>query len=163
MASVDMEEVDRSVGEEVDGFVEPCLEQAREGAIEPIVVVAQVGQDLGPVEAGLLITAPMVDRVAACIASEDVDRLAERAVRVAAVRSELDDQARARELYGEHPEGDMFPPRRLRGYAARAYKEDRVVEHIEQRSHCRLSRCVRVNTLSVRPSGMMPDDVVAGQ
>jgi len=71
-----------SVGEIGDRLVERALDEAREGAVQRVVMRAQVLQHLGPVQSGVRVSRPGIDGVAARRQPELRDGLAEGAVRV---------------------------------------------------------------------------------
>jgi hypothetical protein len=85
METIDVEQVDRAVDELRDGFIERGPDQGRKAFIERVVVLTEVGEDLGAIFAGVCVAVPGVHREASSAQIERLDGLAEPAIRPAVV------------------------------------------------------------------------------
>src|SRR5262249_4703623 len=63
VTAVDVEQVDRGVGETRGGLVERLLQQLRKAGVQRIVMRAELLERLGPVRTGVAVAAPRVDGV----------------------------------------------------------------------------------------------------
>src|SRR4051794_17709098 len=88
------------------------------------------------------IAAPGVDRVAARRKLQFLDRLAEWAVGVACMGSQLYQQGRADQVHQEHRERDVLDPVRVGRQPPRRREEDGVVQRVE---HLRTSDSLSLN------------------
>ena len=130
--AVDVEQVDRAVLELRRRLVERLLEEAREGAVEGIVMCPQVLEDLRSVRARVRVAFPRVDRVAPGLQRERLHGLAERAVRIALPGPELDQCSRPQRSDGEEGEGHVLVPADDVGQPPRLIEDDRVAQWLER-------------------------------
>ena len=80
MESVDMQQVDRAIGEICDRRIESAPHEVRKSRIADVVIVSQRGINLLAVKAGLIVAKPSVDSARLRAQAEPVDCLAERQV-----------------------------------------------------------------------------------
>ena len=110
--AVDVEQVDRSVLEVADRFVEGRPDQARERGVMPVVVCREPLEDLLAVEACVLVTLASVDRVARRGDPKPRHRLAQGEIRDTLLCAEFDEGAGTQRVDEPKREGDVLPPRR---------------------------------------------------
>ena len=132
VAPIEVEQIDRAVGEVGRRLVERLLEEAREAAVERIVVDAQVLEDLRRVRARVLVAFPGVDGVAAGLQAERLHGLAKGAVRIAFPGSELDEEPRPQRSDGEEGKGNVFVPAVDVGQPPRLLEHERVGQRLKR-------------------------------
>ena len=111
--AVEVQQVDRPVGEMGQRVVESGADQARETCIMPIVVRAKLGEYIVAVKAGLRIAQPGVHGVGGGLELQFRDGLAERGIGRAIVGAELDQHPRPVRVDQPEGERDVPEPSRL--------------------------------------------------
>ena len=110
MQAVDMQKIQRAIGELAQRFIEGHLQQTRETAVARVVLLAQLGQHFFTVEAGVLVALPGIHRVAAGRQAVAQHGLAEGQVGVALVRTQLDQLAWLEQAHQAEGEGNVTLP-----------------------------------------------------
>src|SRR4051812_7616059 len=112
MTAVDMENVDRSVGEPVAG-----LREGRADHLRKLVVAAIAPQyilvDVLAVEAGMLVTFKGIDRKATGLELEPPHSLAKHEIGKSVVDAELHDRFRPQRIHKPEGEGCVLDPGRV--------------------------------------------------
>lgn len=112
VAAVDVEQVDRPVGEIAQRIIDGRTNQAREGRVLFLVPRGNGPEHALVVEPGVLVTFPSIDGVGGRAEPEPVDGLAEGEIRIAVVRAELDEAARSQRFTDPEGKGRVLDPRR---------------------------------------------------
>ena len=131
VSAVDVEQVDRAVGEGRRRIVERSLEEAREGSVSRVVVLAELLEHLGTVSPCVLVALPGVHGVGAGRQLECMNGLAETAVRVSLPGPELDEHGGAEDGDGEERERYVLLPAVDVGEPERLLVDDGVAERLE--------------------------------
>jgi hypothetical protein len=96
MLAIYMEEIDTSLGELVGRIVKRCAEEVGEGRIMPPVIGFHFFVDCVAVEASMLVAAPSIDGITFGGTAVFLNRLAKAEIRLAMMRSQLDQEFRSR-------------------------------------------------------------------
>lgn len=122
MEPVDVKEVDTAGLEVVERLVEGRAHETGKARIACIVIAGELVEYVLPVEAGVRVAAPGVDRETPCIELQPLHRLGEGGIGVAAVRAKLDQQLRPMRIDDPKRKGNVPDP------GGRADKPVRIVE-----------------------------------
>ncbi len=107
-----MEEIDAAWLEPPDRFVEGRAHELGKTPIMRVIIPGEFLEYLLPVETGMSIAAPVVDRKASGLEPGALDRLGERGVRISLVRSELNEDFSADERRQSKMRTEYAQPRR---------------------------------------------------
>jgi len=131
MKAIDVQQVDRAVVEPMHGLVERAPDQGGEGPVPRIVVDTQSIEHAVVVRPRMVVPFPGIDGEGPAIDTVIADRLTQGEIREAGVRTELDDDRRAKRAYEPEPVWGVLEPRR--GSAQEVgLPEGRLVEEIAE-------------------------------
>src|SRR5215469_7537189 len=106
MASIDVQQIDGSIAEVCQGFIEPAAEKLRKAAVVRVMEAPEIVEHLLPIAPWAVVFLPAVDRIATCVEPGVQHRFAESGIGYAIMGPKLDDRTGPRR--GDEPIGEGY-------------------------------------------------------